>query len=269
MKKMRKKMNEENEFKVVENKRTRKRIPPINVTPTEKSTKGEENTPPVSYADVLFRNMKKPPKEIISKQQIEAAPELKEAIEKDIKENRKPQELNNEELNIVKNEIWKSNHIVGIRPITMENIHKETEKLIKNGHFDRTKESNKAVSTATKNELQRFFRDKLKMDDSTRNDLQITKIFTSRNPEAKILYVQCENTDEIAKITSLAKNIERTNLKEYEASIAIHIPKILYKRYLDIERLMYQLRNSAKGNIQTNVRLGRTDFLSETKNEGR
>ena len=54
-------------------------------------------------------------------------------------------------------------------------------------------------------------------------------------------------------------------LKEENVSIATHIPKILYSRYLSIEKLMFQLRKSSAGNIQTNVRLGKLDFLVRQK----
>ena len=67
-------------------------------------------------------------------------------------------------------------------------------------------------------------------------NLEITKIFPSQKEENKIMYVQCSTSEEISKITSLAKNIRTTNLKETNPSIAIHIPKILYSRYLSIEK---------------------------------
>ena len=106
------------------------------------------------------------------------------------------------------------------------------------------------------------------MDDDTRNSLEIEKIFPSQNEDAKILYVQCSNSDEAAKITAHAKNISTSNLKESEAAIAIHIPKILYNRYLALEKLMYQLRHSAFGKIQTNIRLGKSDFMVRQRMKG-
>ena len=118
---------------------------------------------------------------------------------------------------------------------------------------------------ATKNVIMRYFRDKLKMDDETRNNIEINKIFPSKNPESKIMYIQCTSTDETSKITSLAKNIEHSNLKDQSASITIHIPKIMYSRYIDLEKLMFQLRKSSTGNIQTNICLGKSDFIIRQK----
>ena len=251
-------------FTVVKTKKTKNKIPPINITPKDKDTTGEIKTPPMAYADVLFRNIPKPPKETITKEQIDAAPDLKKDIENDLNDERQPQQYTKEELDRIRKKIYKSSHIVGIRPVSTQQIQEEVEKLNKSGKLKNV-DRRKIVATATKNLIMRFFRDHLNMDDDTRNNIEITKIFPSQNPDAKIMYVQCSNTDEIAKITALAKNIQPSNLKETSASIAIHIPKFLYGRYISIEKLMYQLRMSAKGSIQTNVRLGRTDFIVRQK----
>ena len=39
----------------------------------------------------------------------------------------------------------------------------------------------------------------------------------------------------------------------------------MYTRYLALEKLMYQLRQSSIGNIKTNIRLGKTDFICRQK----
>ena len=233
-------------YTVVKTKK-KKKIPPMNITPNDPNKKFITNTPPMAYADVVFRNLPKPPKEVLTKQQIEAVPELREAMEKDLKDDRIPQKFTDDELETIRNKIYKSSHIVGIRPISIQQIHDEAEKLRKSGLMKKTDDRKKCIATATKNVIMRFFRDHLKMDDETRNNLEITKIFPSQNKDTNIMYVQCSSTEEIAKITSLAKNIRPSNLKESNASIAIHIPKILYARYLSIEKLMFQLRMSSKG----------------------
>ena len=79
------------------------------------------------------------------------------------------------------------------------------------------------------------------------------------------MYIQCTNSEEIAKISSHVKNISTSNLKEDNAAIAIHIPKILYNQYISIEKLMFHIRQSSLGNVQTNIRLGKTDFICRQK----
>ena len=221
-------------------------------------------TPPMAYADVIFRHKSKPPKETLTQEQINAVPDLKDDIEKDIEDDRQPTKYDDNEIEIIRQKISESSHIIGLRPISIQQINEEAEKIKKNKKIKET-DRIKIIAIATKTIVMKFFRDKLKMDDDTRENLEITKIFPSKNPEARIMYVECSSTDEISKITSLAKNIEFSNLKEEAASIATHIPKILYARYLSIEKLMYQLRMSSKGNIQTNVRLGKNDFIIRQK----
>ena len=253
-----------NPFTIVKNRKTRQKIPPVNITPKDTTHNTDTTTPPISYADVIFRHQTKPPKEEISREQIEAVPELKKDIEDDIENDREPKKFTKDEIEIIRHEIEKSSNIVGIKPISMEKIREEAQKLKKTSEC-KNWDHKKITQTATKNTIMRYFRDKLLMDDETRQNLEIVKIFPSQNPDANIMYIQCQNTDEVAKITACAKNIVQSNLKEDSAAIAIHIPKILYSRYIGIEKLMYQLRQSSKGNIQTNIRLGKTDFIARQK----
>ena len=225
----------------------------------------DTKTPPVAYADVVFRNLPKPKKEVLTQEQIQAVPELLQDITEDLNSDREPIVFDKEQIELIRTQIEHSNCIVGLRPISIQSIKDEATKLIQNGIIVETQEKKKIMSIATKNIVMRFFRDRLKMSDEIRNSLEISKIFPSRNPDSQIMYIQCMNTEEISKITSHAKNIIPSNLKETSASIAIHIPKFMYERYISLERFMFQLRQSSKGNIQTNIRLGRTDFIVRQK----
>ena len=51
-------------------------------------------------------------------------------------------------------------------------------------------------------------------------------------------------------------------------TIVPHIPKIMYQRFKACEKLLWQYRKSNQGNIQTNLRLGRYDFILRTRDKG-
>ena len=93
------------QFTTVKNKKEKRKIPPVNVTPTDPTKTIDSKTPPVSYADVVFRHSQKPPKEIITKEQIEAVPELKKEIEDDINSEREPTNFNKDEIEKIRNQI--------------------------------------------------------------------------------------------------------------------------------------------------------------------
>ena len=56
----------------------------------------------MAYADVLFRNIPKPPKEILTQEQINAAPDLKQDIEDDLNSDRQPSTFSKEEIQTIK-----------------------------------------------------------------------------------------------------------------------------------------------------------------------
>ena len=108
----------ENSFTEVKNrnKKNKKKNPPVNITPTDSNKTTNTKTPPVAYADIVFRYLPKPPKEIITQEQIDAVPELKQDIQNDRDSDREPHKHTTEELEIIRKQIDKSSHIIGIHP---------------------------------------------------------------------------------------------------------------------------------------------------------
>ena len=67
-------------FHDVMKKKGKKKAPPVNVTPSDTNKETNLHTPPVAYANVIFRHHAKPPLEPISQNQIDAAPDIKDDI---------------------------------------------------------------------------------------------------------------------------------------------------------------------------------------------
>ena len=105
------------------------------------------------------------------------------------------------------------------------------------------------------------------MSEKDRSDLNITHIFHSKKKSTPIIYIQCSSTEDITSITSHVTNLPHTNDKN-SPLIVTHIPQILFKRYQYCQMLMLKLRKSQTTKIQTNIRLGRRDFLLRHKLKG-
>ena len=165
----------------------------------------------------------------------------------DDNEDENHEKLPKDQMEILKNEIRKSSHVVGIKPITNMHIHQETQKIIAAGEYNKNTENDKIKSAAIKNAVFRFLKNELKMDELTRNSLKIQSIYPSQNENSTIYYIQCEEQDDIAQITSRAINLDNTSSLREEPSIIPHVPKVLYNRYQAIEKLAYQIRQTDRG----------------------
>ena len=221
-------------------------------------------TPPIAYAKILTRNLK-PPKTKINEEfqnQIEQQGAIFQEKNDEI-ENQN--QLNQEQIKILKEEISKSSHIIGVKPITNQHIQAEIEKILVEGKYNKKTEYNKIKSAATKNALFRYFKNELKIDEKTRNSLTIETIFPSKNENSDILYVQCTDQDDIMQITSRAVNLNSNTSQRQDLAIVPHIPKIMFDRYQSLEKLAYQIRCTDKGNLRTNIRLAKSDFLLRVK----
>ena len=98
------------------------------MTPNDATNEIDTKTPPVAYADVVFRHQTKPPKEVLTQQQIDSVPELKQDIANDPSKDDEPTQYTKEQLEQIRNEIKKSSRIVGIRPVSIRQINEEAKK---------------------------------------------------------------------------------------------------------------------------------------------
>ena len=95
--------------------------------------------------------------------------------------------------------------------------------------------------------------------------MTIETIFPSKNENSDILYVQCTEQDDIMQITNRAINLNNNTSQRNDLAIVPHIPKIMFERYQSLEKLAYQIRCTDKGNLRTNIRLAKSDFLLRVK----
>ena len=156
-----------------------------------------------------------------------------------------------------------ANKHIGFRPISKEDIDKEEQRLVKTGIYDikNKKDKNEVRITAIKTVVLKFMRDKLKMSEDDRNKVEITKIFQSQSEDSNTIYLRCKTSNDIGIINKHAVNITQGNTQAETPSLVLHIPKDMYDRYQGCEEILYHIRNNYQGQVQTNLRIGREDFI--------
>ena len=176
--------------------------------------------------------------------------------------------MDDEQREIIGKAIEDSSRIIGFSPITESMKTAEAEKIMKNGLLNTNSDRRDLYQTATKNLVDTFMKNKLKMDNFARNQVNIIQIYPSQSDRSPTIYIKCQSEEDISLITSHAQNLPRPAPNCITETIVPHIPKIMYQRYKACEKLLWQYRKSNQGNIQTNLRLGRYDFLLRTREKG-
>ena len=156
----------------------------------------------------------------------------------------------------------------GYCPITNHDIDEEENKLVLDNNLDRRKDRDSIRAIATKNAVTRFLKDNLGMNERDCVSLQITHVYHSKKEVTPIIYIQCQTTEDISLIISHVSNLPQSSDRN-SPSIVTHIPQILFKIYQYCQKLMFKLRKSQPNvTIQTNIRLGRRDFLLRHRIKG-
>ena len=213
--------------------------------------------PPIAYAKVhLFHNPKPRPVQV------------PENISMTPPDNNDSRWMDDDQEIALREKIADSALIIGIKPITSQDINKEAEYIIKNSAIENKNYKNKILATATKNLMTRFLKENMKMTMKDIRSLQITQLFQCNKPNSNILYIQCATSEDISLITSHVTNFTHKQNDNKAPGTVIHIPQVLFKRYQYCEKLLWKMRIQNKGNLQTNLRLGKIDFILRYKNKG-
>ena len=238
-------------------------IPTSPIDPEDNEEADENpNTPPLTYAQVFNGKFRKP-KIPIAQNIIDDNPEDKLVDNSKIED-----EMDENQRDIIGQAIEESARIIGFSPITENMKTAEAEKIMKNGLLNSNRDKRDLYETATKNLVDKFMKNKLQMDNFSRNQVKIIQIYPSQSDRSPTIYIKCQSEEDISLITSHAHNLPRPDPNCITDTIVPHIPKIMYQRCKACEKLLWQYRKSNQGNIQTNLRLGRFDFLLRTRDKG-
>ena len=171
----------------------------------------------------------------------------------------------NEQQKTIEDEFEESSKMVGIKPITEKMINTETHRIIDTGEIDRKTDFNTIQKTAVKNLVTQFLRDRLKIDDATRREIQINSLQSSKTENSGIIYIKCETAEDASIITSFAKNLSKTNFEKIQPAIVHHVPALMYRCYQHCEKMLWKLRQRQPQQLMTKIRMGIDDFILRYK----
>ena len=92
----------------------------------------------------------------------------------------------------------------------------------------------------------KYLKYNLKMSKQDRFNLKLKNIFPNRDDDFDILYLRCQDQEDISLITSHAHNLS-SNDHDNAPSIIPHIPSLMYKRYQECEKLLWHIRAKERG----------------------
>ena len=215
---------EDDDFQIVKNKKKKNYIPVTGISPGEGTRDNTDKEPEISWAKTTYRTIaQKKQKVDIPQETVEMYPEIDNEdsinyLDKVNKEGKKMLAEITEEANTK----------IGFSPITRTMLKEELNLIRNKGIIDTNKEYNKAMIMATKNALTRFMKVHLKLDEQTRNSIRIKEIYPSQSETSNTIYIKCQSSDDIAKITAAAINLPKTNYDEDPPSLVQYVPKTIF-----------------------------------------
>ena len=141
----------------------------------------------------------------------------------------------------------------------MTDIENEDKRIVREKLIDINTTKAETRIIATKNIVANFMKNKLHMSEADRKSVKIENIFPGSDEDTEILYIKCKTQDDISKITSHARNLNRC-IDENKPTLVTHIPAPLFERYQAAEKIMWRIRTTETGKWQTNIRIGRRDL---------
>ena len=199
---------ETDDFVKPKRKKNRKRLPVIPTSPIdpEDILEIDDNptSPPLTYAQVFNGKFKKP-KIPIAQHIIDENPEDKLVDNSNIED-----DLDEEQRELIGQAIEDSAKIIGFSPITESMKNAEADKILKNGLLNKNSDKRDLYETATKNLIDKFMKNKLKMDNFDRNQVNIIQIYPSQSDRSPTIYIKCQSEDDISLITSHANTPTKT-----------------------------------------------------------
>ena len=158
-------------------------------------------------------------------------------------------------------------NVVGAKPITRKHVLKKLNYLVRNGVINEKDETGENFNIAAKTVFREFLENNLKMDKEEVRSIKVKQLFFSTNPDVEILYIECYDSEDIAKIYSYAKNLPKGTDRDCPQLVS-YVPTIFHNRHRDVQTLAYNLRIKYENKIVTNLRMGKNDYILRMKEKG-
>lgn len=267
--------DDEATWKTVKNKNRKVLIAPLeleNSITDFKPTNEQATDYPSSYAEITVKK-RFTPKTILSQSTIQENKDqmMKKLAEEQSKEKMMPPHGNldtdPDSIHQKTLEIFQyTKRVVGLKPITLKSAKSAVKQMEEAGHLDDTHSPQYKLGKGIQTVFNCYLKNQLRMTKEDRQELKIEQLFFSTSENPDILYVECSSTDESARIYKYAKNLPQGDRKGPQ--LIYYVPRSLFKRYSDVETLAWQIRTKSQGQLQTNVRQSRQDYILRQRKKG-
>ena len=144
----------------------------------------------------------------------------------------------------------KARNTIGIAPITNLSIFNEIKMCEQNNKISKGNNFNEKKEIVIKHMVQQWTKNNLEITDEEWDNIEIIEV-RQQSTDSDIIYLKCTNTDEIAKITSKAHNLNK-NSDENPPRLVQFVPYEARDRYNAMCNKMKGIRkdNLTKGRVQ-------------------
>ena len=156
---------------------------------------------------------------------------------------------------------------IGVAPITREKINRVRNILTAKGTFRKKDPVEIRTQRTIKSLLKGWARKNLLIKDNDWEKIDFEEIIQAGGEESDLIFLKCSNTEDAAFVTSHAKNLPRDPTGNGPRLVQ-HIDRRAKSRYKAYNAVAKSLREQSKFTQQTNLRIGKNDYLLRQREKG-
>ena len=215
---------------------------------------------PLDYAKVASAKTLKPPRPTLSDSM---ETKITEALEKEPLKTEA--NINEETITALEKRerisklFEESKKYIGISPIKPTDIESTLKAMDKKGYFGKNDDYQAKKTRTIKSMIKSWSKRYLKITDEEWNEIGVVEI-KQVSQTSNIIFIKCETSEDIAKITAKAINLPSDNQPD-SPRLVTYVPKQFEQRYKGYQTIAKHLRLTSAEPIKTNIRNGRFDYL--------
>jgi hypothetical protein len=211
---------------------------------------------------ISIKNKKEPMKQITE--------EMRQELNISEFKDKEQHQYSKEEKNQIAAKFESANLTIGLQPITKQTIEQNLKSMQREGMFTHGENHSQQINAATLQSAKLFFRDTMKIPREARDSIKIIDIWNSNKQDKKdwdILYLGTETYEDVSIVTYHAKNIVKVAEGQTQKKMLNYVPREFFARFDYLENLAKKIRKESKGQLQTNTRKGRLNFIFKICNK--
>ena len=156
---------------------------------------------------------------------------------------------------------------IGFAPITKEKLDNVMQNMIRRGVISNKESYQLRLQRTIKSYIKTWAMSNLKMTDEDWQSFQVEKIVQNPTEAGDIVFLTCQSSEDIGKITMHARNLPQDGNTNTPRLVMYVDPKSR-ARYQAIQTIAKTIRDQSNNTVQTSVCTGKNDFLLRKKNQG-